>query len=475
MKIIKSCLSCLVVFLSFALLLIGCGDDDTKKVHPPVGEFILASPEKNALNVPVKPTLTWTDAENVKSYSLFVAKTENFDDPQAFTDLTGTSYTITGDLEYNTKYFWMVHAHGEGANNIRFSAISAFTTEEEPFPFERKGLYMEKGILKHDGKEYATIGVNYYGAFCHSLGGGKENFDRMFAMLAGYGIEYCRLNMGLYSADEYVWMEKNKQAYWARMDEVVRSAEQNNIGLICSLFWNWGSSIAECLGEEPISAMSDPNSKTRKYMTEYTQTFVNRYMESPAIWVYEFGNEINLGCDVPHEPNGMKTAIAQPMLVDFATLVKATDKYGRLVTSGCSQPRPSQYHQTKFGNWTADTREQMAETMGWHNPKPIDCVSVHVYDMCGDAFLPGNQNNWFNLIKVYKEEAAKQGKALFIGEFHGYDSRCMDIVDAIVANRVPISGVWMVGEVAPGSITADPVWQDKVLKYIRAANLKLKN
>ena len=353
----------------------------------------------------------------------------------------------------------------------------------------RPGLYMENGVLMREGEAFAGIGVNFYGAFGNYFLNKNNEFDEMFALLAGYGIEYCRINIGLYWPIDYAKWNQNKQHYFDCMDTVIRSAEQHHIGIICSFFWHW-QGISDYF-DEAGKAWGNEKSKTRKYMAQYTEQFVNRYMESPAIWGYEFGNEINLQCDLPNaskhrggtnkalgqrssrdENDDLSAEIAQSALKQFATIVKKNDKYGRIVTSGCAELRPSQYNQRMYKNWQTDTRKEMAQAMVWFNPPPMDCVSVHIYDLLG-RFLPESQNNYVNLIKVYMEEAAAKGQTLFVGEFHGIDKRCEEIIDALVVNRTPVSAVWAVGSVEY-SISTDPERQNVVLGYIEEANKMLK-
>ena len=333
----------------------------------------------------------------------------------------------------------------------------------------RPGLYLEDGILKHEGEAFAGIGANFYGAFSNYFVENRKEFNNIFAMLAGRGIEYCRINIGLYHTADYKKQGNNKERYFERLDEVIRAAEQNNIGLICSFFWTFG---AAGYFDETGTDWGKSYSMSRKYMAQYARLFVERYMESPAIWGYEFGNEINLQCDLPNNDNGFKAEWIQPLMREFATVVKKNDKYGRIVDSGCSEPRPSQFNQRMNGSWQTDTREEWAQALAWFNPPPMDCNSVHIYDL-ENRFLPSSQNTYTNLIKAYMEESAKQKKALFVGEFHGLDNKCEEIIDAIVANRTPISAVWAIGTVEH-SISTNPARQNAVLEYIEEANKKLK-
>ena len=58
------------------------------------------------------------------------------------------------------------------------------------------------------------------------------------------------------------------------------------------------------VGEAP-NQLGDPRSKAIAFIKQYTAEMVGRYKDSPAIWGWEFGNEANLGVDLPRsEPGG---------------------------------------------------------------------------------------------------------------------------------------------------------------------------
>ena len=50
---------------------------------------------------------------------------------------------------------------------------------------------------------------------------------------------------------------------------------------------------------EPRNQWGNPESKTRQFMRTYIREVVSRYVNSPAIWGWEFGNEYNLSLDTP--------------------------------------------------------------------------------------------------------------------------------------------------------------------------------
>ena len=144
------------------------------------------------------------------------------------------------------------------------------------------------------------------------------------------------------------------------MDQVVKCAETNHIGLIPSLFWHLGT-VAELMGEEP-SRLGDPNSKSIAYIKQYTTEMVQRYNGSPAIWGWEFGNEANLGVDLPRRsgreapaedrseapPVRLATAQLRNAYMAFARAVRRIDPW-RTIDSGTSIPRPAGWHNAMAG------------------------------------------------------------------------------------------------------------------------------
>ncbi len=357
---------------------------------------------------------------------------------------------------------------------------------------KRPGLYYENGKVMLDDSEFCGIGVNYFGAFTNAFFSPEKNeIDEIFALMKAHGIRYCRANWGMFWPTNYLAMFKDIDKYFEVMDSVVRKAEENDIGLICSMFWNV-SGILGYYGEH-VDAWKDPDSDSRKFMADYVKTVVSRYKESPAIWMWEFGNEFNLALDLPnrwdfmrnYEPItevGMRlqrderdfwtTELATPLLTEFARLCKEFDVYGRMVTSGNGEPRPTQYLQRVLDTWPnrPDTRAEMAKTLSWHNPDPMDCVSVHSYGEFG-RFEGGN--DYGELFDVFMEESAKIGKAFFVGEFHGLNiEHAKRTVDAIVERRVPLACTWAVGSVEY-TMDKEPAVRDELMAYIQNANEQL--
>jgi hypothetical protein len=344
---------------------------------------------------------------------------------------------------------------------------------------KRPGLYVQNGVVMHEGNVYSSIGANFFSAFYNAfMNNTTTEYNDVFPLMNSYGIEYCRINLHLYYPIDYKKYDANKLKYFQTMDALVKSAEQHHIGLICSMFWNL-QGISDYF-DEPQNAWANKSSKTRQYMSDYIHLVVSRYKESPAIWGWEFSCELNTILDLPNAANyyagsihpelgtrltrdksdDLTTDIAEPLLRDFATLVRQYDPYDRLTTSGNDAPRSSQYNQRINNSWQTDTQAEMAQTLEWHDPAPMDCVSVHLHDI--------------NMLKIYKDESLKQGKALFVGEFSPDQPNCEQVVDGIVANKIPLSAVWSLGsfEYLPGGFTT-PTRKAQVLTYIQNANKKI--
>src|SRR5262245_42700592 len=123
----------------------------------------------------------------------------------------------------------------------------------EPSP----GLTVSReGVLMKDGRPYRGIGVNYFDVFYHLLKEpGDASFRAEFKKLVERGIPFVRFAAnGFWPADNDLYF-RNKDAYFRLLDSVVSAAEENGLGLIPSLFWNW--STVPDLMHEPINAWGD--------------------------------------------------------------------------------------------------------------------------------------------------------------------------------------------------------------------------
>ncbi len=89
------------------------------------------TPANNTINVPIRPTFSWTTATQAATYNLEVASDAAFNTlVYTATGLTGASHTMGVDLQTSTYYYWRVQANnacGAGAYSptFRFLTLAA--------------------------------------------------------------------------------------------------------------------------------------------------------------------------------------------------------------------------------------------------------------------------------------------------------------------------------------------------------------
>ncbi|MEO1880215.1 MAG: cellulase family glycosylhydrolase [Methylococcales bacterium] len=352
--------------------------------------------------------------------------------------------------------------------SIIISSCAYFETNNIATNDSQFGLTVSaQGVLQKDGAPYIGIGVNYFDAFCRVLKNNNDkSYQRGFKELSRLGIPFVRFMASGYWPNDMKLYIKNPKKYFALLDEVVASAEKNNIGLIPSLFWN-EAMVSDLVGE-PLNQWGNPKSKTHQFMRKYTQQIVTRYKSSPAIWGWEFGNEMNLRVDLPNasdyraqiEPkrgtakfrtdkDELSSKNLSIALVEFAKMVRQLDKY-RMLSSGNSMPRASAYHNSYDKNWQLDTRKQTQNIIKRDNPDPIDTVSVHFY--ANNEYFK-RKKNYDRFIDNLKEVAKTERKPVFIGEFGLCNGAGISLSKAsgefkkllaVMKNgRIPLAALWV--------------------------------
>ena len=313
------------------------------------------------------------------------------------------------------------------------SCTSSPNSEPPQNNLPRFGLNVSKqGILQRNESPYVGIGVNYFDAFYRVL---KNNNDKSyrkgFKELSSLEIPFVRFMAGGYWPNDMSLYQQKPQLYFALMDEVVASAEKNNIGLIPSLFWNYAM-VPDLVGES-MNQWGNTKSKTQKFMRKYTREVVSRYKNSPAIWGWEFGNEMNLHTDLPNAADQRPPIVpnkgtpvsrsnkdelsAEHMsvaLTEFAKVVRQIDKY-RMVSSGNSMPRASAFHNSLDKSWKLDSRKQTQQILKRDNPGSVNTISVHFY--AGNQFFERKKIEYAGFIDNLVEVAKAEKKPVFIGEF----------------------------------------------------------
>jgi len=348
------------------------------------------------------------------------------------------------------------------------------------------GLIVRDGVLLKEGRPFRGIGVNYFDAFFrHLLRPEDTSYDEGFRALAEAGIPFARLIGGGFWPIEQKLYQDDPDEFFRRFDDVVASAERHGVGLIPSLFWNTAT-VPDLVGE-PVSEWGNPESKTHAYMRRYVRDVVTRYADSPAIWGWEFGNEFNLGANLPnaaeHRPPVWPTLLTatsrsekdewtyEIIRTAFAAFAVEVRKYDpdRVISTGDSAPRACAWHNWKEKTWTNDTPEQFAEMLTADNPDPVSIVSIHAYEEGAPV------------IRAANEIAKRLGKPLFVGEFGAPGPRAeseaafTELLTAIEEAQVPLAAVWVYdhGDQDAFSITAanERAYQ---LQALSAANARLR-
>lgn len=322
----------------------------------------------------------------------------------------------------------------------------------------------DDGTLLKDGMPYRAIGVNMADAFWRVLADPADtSYEESFAALARRSIPFARIAACPYWPKDYALYRDDPDEYFQRMDRVVRAAEQHGVGVVLSLHWATFA-VPDVVGE-PVSAWGKADSETIAFMRAYTQAVVTRYLDSPAIWMWELGNEYSLAADIEplppvqpglgtpvsrNEADRLTTADLIVAWTEFATAVRTIDP-ARPITTGNSLPRPPSEALRTNRIWSPlDTHAQMQANLALSTPDPMNIISVHQYrdDVIAPRFAPDHLATHGELVAQCAEAAKSAQKALFIGEFGapGSDAEAREqfaaIIGAILENSVALAAVW---------------------------------
>lgn len=321
-------------------------------------------------------------------------------------------------------------------------------------------------------KSYKAIGVNYFDAFYRVLKDPEDkSYIQGFEKLSKNGIPFVRMMASGFWPKDWELYFKNKEKYFALLDNVVNTAKGYNVGIIMSLFWKV-STLPDLMGE-PIGAWGDPESKTIKFMKEYAKEIVIRYKDEPAVWGYEFGNEYNLLSDLPQGYKKVAPQYGTPIkrteldklslkdilfaFTEFAETIRLYDNK-KIISTGNSLPRPTQYHLAYHSTWEKDTSSQFLEILNQINPYLFNTISIHIYPThLKGYFVDFTVNNFENLLFHAKLGTEKGKRILFIGEFgvcrKEKHLKNMDIseeketfeklIKAILDSETPLSALWV--------------------------------
>lgn len=277
---------------------------------------------------------------------------------------------------------------------------------------QKYGLHVENGRLLLGGKPFHGIGINYVDAFMRQLDSpGDPTTEKAFEYLVEHAIPFIRTVASGWGGPGMKLYQSDRTEYFRRMDLTVALAEKHHIGIICSMFFpRWPKDLS---GERNLDAWADPTSKTHALMATYIDEVITRYRGSPAIWGWEWGNELVLDCHLPNAAvlkilpeDHYSYAAMHKVYAEFARKVRQFDSY-RIVESGDTIPRPSGWHQKQNNNWDKDTPEQLTELLMESSTDRLDLLSIHAY---GDEMKQDR-------LPIAAAAARKLRMPLFVGEF----------------------------------------------------------
>jgi len=326
------------------------------------------------------------------------------------------------------------------------------------------------GTLLRKGEPYRGVGVNYPDAFLRPLRHPEDQSYRDdFRTLAANHIPFARIIVcGFWPTDYQLYLH-DKEAYFKVLDGVVQAAEEANVGLIANLFWT-NTAVPDLVGE-PRDQWGNSQSKTRQFMRTYIREVVSRYVNSPAIWGWEFSNEYNLSLDNPDAWRTLRSAnprlgitrnpgpddtltteIFTSALSDFARTVREVDNH-RMLLTGNSIPRFSAYHVLTERRNGADSAEQFAAMLLRQNPGPFNPICIHTAPM---SPMPRFATRYNELIQTCARAARSASKSLYIEEFVTCSPKTecssatrreyvSEVLGAMQANNVSLASVWVYG------------------------------
>ncbi len=325
------------------------------------------------------------------------------------------------------------------------------------------------GVFMRDGKAYRGIGVNYFNAFYRTIiNSNDKSYTDGFKYLSDNKIPFVRFSANGFWPNELKLYQTNKTRYFTLLDEFVKSAETNGVGLIPSLFWFYAA-VPDLMGEH-MNQWGNPNSRTIAFMRTYTTEVVSRYKNSPAIWGWEFGNEWNSYVDLLSQAMNylpkvntsagtpaartsediFTTEILQYALNEFAATVRKTDP-DRAIFSGNGMPGTNSYHRYKYQTWIQDSATDFTALLDVQNPSGLGTLTLHPYPDQEFKYFSGINATLSQIIQEAMRSARELKRPLFIGEFGSPKTlgaameaqKFRESLNAVIENKVQLASLWV--------------------------------
>jgi len=272
------------------------------------------------------------------------------------------------------------------------------------------------------------------------------NMQKTVETLVKEQVPIVRFSCSPFYASQFKYYFDQKDKYLENLDSLATWCDRAHIALIPSIFWNTAS-VPDYYGEN-IKAWGDPSSKTYAHMLSYTEDVVNVLSKHKSLVMWEFGNEFSLAADIDMwgHPEIRATDV-QTAYKAFAEKILSLDPYKRIVGTGNSIMRNSQYHQMTSKTGDTDSWEQYKLVTEILTPEPMKGMSEHIYEDSRSFSDKGTVNRSYQ-VTYAKQVAEALGKGYYIGEFTGPKTAKGDSLMvrrhliAYYAQKVQISLMW---------------------------------
>ena len=306
-------------------------------------------------------------------------------------------------------------------------------------------LSLREGRFYLDGQPFAEISFNKFDLFWQlydQLSAGKAlnranpmllAQDRALRELHKMGFRTIRifaLPWGPRGPESYADPKKRKLLYEA-LDKTLDLCDKHDIRVVWSLAACTFTDTKRVPGkgwvhgkEHKRELMSNPKSRSRKLLYRYIDETVARYKNRKAVLMWEVGNETTLSADIGNNKRIYKGERMPTLkqvadfMNDVAKRIKAADPL-RLVNSGGSHMRESQWNLYQRRSWHKDTFEEQFKCFDLLYAKTAaDVIDIHSYmnNNPGYVISDGAGGETFLDNRGWMQIAKRIGKPLMIGE-----------------------------------------------------------
>ncbi|MGK5046309.1 hypothetical protein ACQ4WP_10470 [Janthinobacterium sp. GB4P2] len=212
--------------------------------------------------------------------------------------------------------------------------------------------------------------------------------------------------------------------YWDAVKALLDCALANGIGIIACPFWN-PYAVPQLVGEAGATdatkdeqaaaarvALTNPQSKTRRYMRAFAQAFAQRYSNHAGIAAWMAAQELK---DVTE----IDLTATREIIQETAQLLRDNDGLARMISSGNAGIAHTSPRQGSL-------QQYVTETLPLMNPDPVDCICENLFP--GNEYVSSALDNSADLpadfvssslayLQVMQRATKDLGKPYYLGSF----------------------------------------------------------